>query len=1280
MAEKAVDVSCINKFDGQNYHQWKFQIKCALKAKGVYDVADGTTPKPRDPGETLTAWNKKDALAMFTLTAAMNYSQITLIENCDSAKEILDKLDSVYMQKTEMNKMVVHERFHQYKMDINDSVAQHVAKVENLAKQVKDAGEQISHAAVMTKILSTLPSKFRNVRQAWLSLDESKQTIANLTARLLDEETSLASLEEAETALSTVSFKGKKKPVKKFNGKCYKCHNRGHFAKHCKTKAAPSTSKEQNGGPSTGTTASAFNIESENNVSATDCWIMDSGASAHMCYRREYFSTFELVDNANVILGNNHTLSVKGKGMVRVRKFLNERWYDATINNVLYVPELKKNLFSEGVLTSKGMKIIKEDTKAEIFDKSGLIAIAVRDSSNIYKMMFHTEVVELNVTARESLKLWHERLGHVNIKSLQEMVTKGLVEGVDLSDANNFFCEACAYGKQHQIPFHKTVHQKMQVGEKIYSDVCGPMNTPSVKGSKYFVTFKDDFSGFRCVYFVKHKSDVLNYFKEFARSVKNKFNRQIKVLHTDNGTEYCNHEFKSFLLKEGIQHETTAPYTPQQNGRAERDNRTIIESAKSMIYGAGVARFLWAEAVNTAVYILNRTGTCQAPNSTPFELWHGKKPNMAHVRTFGVEAYVFVPEQKRTKLDPKSKKYILVGYDNESNNYRLFEPSTKKVVISRNVLFNENVKGFVPKPEIFPVSVSDDTMSDEEIHEQRENVPEEQEVENENNQDRNMNIPELRPQRNIQIPRRYEDYILNFAETDVPQSYEAALNSKNSKDWSNAITEELDALHKNETWQLCKLPDKANVIDSKWVFKIKQLQSPDGKHSRFKARLCARGYKQQKGIDYNEVFAPTTRYDSIRVLLAVAAQNHFEMMQFDIKTAFLYGELNEELYMSPPEGLNCEKGLVCKLKKSLYGLKQSPRCWNNKFNSFLTNFGFVQSNADKCIYKGELDGIKVLLILYVDDGIIMSTNMCVINKVLFELQKNFEITISKVKYFVGLEITQNKNDGSIFISQENYIKNVVNRFGLEDANPVSTPGDPHVNLSVDNGPVLKEGEVPYRQCVGSLMFAAIVSRVDIAHSVGVVSRYLNNPTNARWNAVKRILKYLLGTANHGITYKRQVHLDLIGFSDSDYASDCKTRHSTTGYVFKICGGPITWTSKKQTSVCLSTTEAEYVAASQATKEVIWLQELLNDIGEKVNKPTILHIDNQSAIRLIRNPEYHNRTKHIDIRYHFVREKYEEGIITPTYISTTDQEADILTKALPKGNFERIHDLLGLGKQ
>lgn len=578
MADK-IEIGNICKFDGSNYRQWRFQIKCAMKAKGVFMYTDGKVPLPgEEKVKELQEWYKKDAIAMFTLTSSMELSQITLVENCETSNEMLTKLDTVFDQKSELNKMLVHEKFHQYKMATNDSVAQHISKIENLAKQVKESGDTISDAAILTKILNTLPLKFRTVRQAWLSVDEAKQTVANLTARLLDEEASLNVYEEV-TALATMTLKPKSHNTGNKSSKdlsrvsCFNCRKKGHYANKCPEPKKKKTEKSKGYSEN----ATAFNINSEN-FCCEDSWIMDSGASAHVSYRRDFFFELDETKSGTVSLGNNQVLTVNGKGTIKIQKFVDGCWTEGIINNVLYVPDLCRNLFSEGVITStKNMTIVKEGKIATVFLNGKAVAKATREENNLYKMLFRTIICSLNTVKTNSLQQWHERLGHLNIKSIKEMCTKGLVSGVECKDFENFFCDACAFGKQHKAPFKKKQHVKAGLGERIYSDICGPMSEPSVQGSRYYILFKDDFSGFRVGYFIKNKSDAFECFKLFASKIKNKFGTQIKYLHVDNGGEYCNLDFKQFLDKNGIELETTAPYTPEQNARAERDNRTVME-------------------------------------------------------------------------------------------------------------------------------------------------------------------------------------------------------------------------------------------------------------------------------------------------------------------------------------------------------------------------------------------------------------------------------------------------------------------------------------------------------------------------------------------------------------------------------------------------------------------------------------------------------------------------------------------------------------------------------
>lgn len=336
-----------------------------------------------------------------------------------------------------------------------------------------------------------------------------------------------------------------------------------------------------------------------------------------------------------------------------------------------------------------------------------------------------------------------------------------------------------------------------------------------------------------------------------------------------------------------------------------------------------------------------------------------------------------------------------------------------------------------------------------------------------------------------------------------------------------------------------------------------------GEIRRFKARLCARGFKQKEGLDYTETFSPVVQYDFLRVLLAMVAERDLELIQFDVKTAFLYGELTEELFMEVPEGLTVDNAemQVCKLNKSLYGLKQASRCWNQKFSSFLRKFNLEESTADQCIFHGHVEGITVYLALYVDDGLIAAESRGALDTIVHSLCEVFEITLGDTSVFVGLQFKRNRQDCTIFLHQEAYINQLLDKFSMTDAKIANISADPHALLRPAEKDDLLCVKVPFREAIGSLMFLATVSRPDIAFAVNAVSRYLNCYNNSHWQAIKRIFRYLQGTVDLGIMYRSGgSKLQLERYSDADYASDLATRRSTTGYAFILADGLISWAS------------------------------------------------------------------------------------------------------------------------
>lgn len=368
--------------------------------------------------------------------------------------------------------------------------------------------------------------------------------------------------------------------------------------------------------------------------------------------------------------------------------------------------------------------------------------------------------------------------------------------------------------------------------------------------------------------------------------------------------------------------------------------------------------------------------------------------------------------------------------------------------------------------------------------------------------------------------------------------------------------------------------------------------------------------------------------------------------------------------------------MVCKLKKSLYGLKQAPRCWNAVLNDYLKSIGFKQSVADPCVYVKKNNDHLLLVVVYMDDLIIIANTAEEMTKVKESLSVRFKMTdMGKLHYCLGITIEQEGQ--CLWINQKQYISNILVKYGMTEAKTVSTPTDLSVKLQMDDNYSKQVDLVMYQSIVGSLLYAAVATRPDISQAVGVISKFSSRPTKAHLTAAKRILRYLKGTASLAVKYQKSSNGTLIGYADADWAGDSEDRHPTTGNLFLMAGGPISWLSKKQAVIALSTSEAEYVSVSAATQEAVWLRRLLADIQAVPEGLTIIMEDNQGAIGIAKNPIQHARTKHIDIRYHYVREALQEGVISLSYCPTDKMIADLLTKGLPRGRFEILRKAMGM---
>lgn len=487
------------------------------------------------------------------------------------------------------------------------------------------------------------------------------------------------------------------------------------------------------------------------------------------------------------------------------------------------------------------------------------------------------------------------------------------------------------------------------------------------------------------------------------------------------------------------------------------------------------------------------------------------------------------------------------------------------------------------------------------------------------------------------------------------------------------MSEEMRALEKNKTWEIVELPKGKKPVGCKWVFTVKY--NAGGTLERYKARLVAKGYTQTYGIDYQETFAPVAKMNTIRVLLSLATNLDWPLQQFDVKNAFLHGDLEEEVYMEMPPGLEGNASEVCKLRKALYGLKQSPRAWFGRFTKAMVEMKYRQSQGDHTLFiKFSTSGKVTVLIVYVDDIIVTGNDPEEISRLKGHLAKEFEIKdLGKLKYFLGIEVAHSKN--GIFVSQQKYILDLLNETGMLGCKPVDTPIEQNHKLGEANEDVVVDRGV-YQRLVGKLIYLSH-TRPDIAYAVSAVSQFMHSPKEIHLAAVYRILRYLKSTPGKGILFRKNEKMELEAYTDADWAGSVIDRRSTSGYCIFLGGNLVTWRSKKQSVVARSSAEAEFRAMAHGICELLWLKIILTDLGIKWEGTMKLYCDNKSAINIAHNPVQHDRTKHVEVDRHFIKEKLDSGLICTPYVSTEGQLADILTKGLASHSFQTITSKLGM---
>jgi len=1214
--------ACIPKFDG-DYEHWCMLMENLLRSKEYWSVIE-TGWVETTPIEALTAVQKKaleemklkDLKTKNYLFQSIDKSILKTIAQKDIAKQIWESMKIKYQGNARVQRaqlQILRRNFEVLEMKPGEAVTDYFSRVLLVANDMRNLGEDMTNGKIVEKILRTLTENFNYIV---CSIEESNDI-------------NKLSVDELQSSLLVHEQK---------------------FRRH------------------------------------------RSGDDQALRIYDDRFGS-----------RNRGRSSFRGRGRGRGPQVLNK----ATV-------ECFKRLFLEN-----GLAILFKGGFCRIYHpKRGLIIETMMSANIMFILLAETQRALnvprcLQVDSMDLPRLWHKRFGHLSAKGLQLLQQKGMVRGFPHFKVASMTCTECFVGKQRRniIP-KKSIWRASQPLELIHADICGPISPRSNGGKRYMLCFIDDYSRKSWVYLLVEKSEAFQQFKVFHKLVEKEKELPLKCLRTDNGGEFNSKEFIDFCKQNGIKRQLTAAYTPQQNGVAERKNQTMMNMVRCLLADKKMPKSFWPEAVMWSCYVLNRCPSAAVKEVTPQEAWTGLKPTVEHFRVFGCVAHVHIPHEKRGKLDNRSFICILLGYSEETKGYRLYDPIEKRVVVSRDVSFEEEKEwdwgekfqeqilldlewGVHQEGENEGAVETDSGEESEEVSssEGQQSVRENEvtaeiaaEVEVEGNEDVTAVIERGNDEtegRTCHAPAWMTDYVdgEGLSEDEVyvmqmaaedPIYYEEAVKEEK---WVRAMDNEIQSIEKNNTWSLVDLPADVKKIGVKWVYKTKY--NEDGEIAKHKARLVAKGYSQKAGIDYTEVFAPVARMDTVRMIISMAAQKGWKIGQFDVKSAFLHGELCENVYVEQPKGYikRGKEQMVYKLHKALYGLKQAPRAWFHRIEAYFLKEGFQKCESEQTLFTKQGKGGKIVIVsVYVDDLIFTGDDYDMLAEFKSSMLKEFDMSdLGNMHFFLGIEVVQ-REDG-IFICQRKYALEILTKFGMLESNEVSSPIIPGVKISKD-----KDGtpvdETYFKQLVGSLMYLT-ATRPDMMFVTCLVSRYMAKPTNLHLQTIKRALRYLKGTVSYGIYYRKDGNGELRVYTDSDYAGDVEDRKSTSGYVFLLNFGAVSWCSKKQPIVTLSTTEAEFVAAAMCTCQAIWIKRILKELRYNDEYCTRIWCDNSSTIKLSKNPVMHGRSKHIDVRYHFLRNLTKEGLMDLVHCGSRDQLADIMTKPLKAEDFQRLRNSLGV---
>ncbi|PKU78985.1 Retrovirus-related Pol polyprotein from transposon TNT 1-94 [Dendrobium catenatum] len=1270
----------------ENYSIWRLQLHQHFAANGFEGHLSGLVVCPPETAALEhKRWRLIDRNLVSALLSTISSGILPYVISLHTAHDVWTTLER-RLQPTNRSRVIqLKNELHQIRM-ADRTMQQYLDQIKKLVDNIAAAGSKVDTEDIVLYILNGLPASYNSFKTA---IRTSLQPISldDLYSLLSSEEINLQHqlLQDSQQPNSMALYSNRSNyrgRSNKFRGKnynsrsqqvdrqqpspenqttarsqqnrpvCQICGKTGHTAGNCWHR------QNLNYAPPTNSRA----LSAQQHLADTNDWILDSGASSHLTSDNANLQQsvpYNGYDSISIANGSNMSIQNSGQGLLP----LPESQRKLYLKQIYHVPSLNHNLLSVSSLAS-------DNNVSVCFTPNEFIIKSLQDNRVLLRGpklhgLYHikTPIRCNNAVLTKSAStnsLWHARLGHPHSKKLH------LLSKID-PDINNVslnsVCVSCNVSKSHKHFFSLRSSLCNKPFQLVHSDVWGPAPTGSFNGFRYYVIFTDDFTRFTWLYLIHTKDEVLTKFQHLFNLVLNNFNIKIHAIQSDGGGEYNSTAFRKFLDHHGITHRMSCPHTPEQNGVAERKNRHLLDLTRTLMHAANLSLPFWAEAVSTANYLVNRLPSSTIQNQTPYYRLYGRHASYSHLRTFGCLCFPWTKPYAPHKLAPRSQVCIFLGYSSNHKGYRCLQIATNRIYISRHVVFCEHIFPFsssdVPKttdsvPSYMPPSllVPPSTITGSKADQPKDIQP---------------HPMQTRLRSGITKPKQIFNLSAITTDNSTPTTYSEA--SKHSH-WREAMSTEFLALQNQGTWSLVPLPSDKPVIGSKWTFKIKLL--PNGQVDRYKARLVAQGCSQVFGLNFTETFSPVAKMATIRMLITVALNKQWQITQLDITNAFLHGELHDEVYMKQPRGFEDSNhpNHVCKLHKSIYGLRQSPRQWFHKLTSFLQTLGFGFSRADPSLLIFHKNNIHLFVLIYVDDILITGNNPAQIQHTLTQLQAAFKLKqLGDISLFLGIQVI--KTNTGYFLSQSHYAQELLCSAGFVDCKPASTPAPSRPSKSVDDQPYADPKL--FRKLAGSLQYLSI-TRPDIAFTANSICQHMHQPRNSDFQSLKRLLRYIKGSLSFGLPIQTG-QMTLRSYSDADWGADTMDRKSISGFCTFLGPNLISWSVKKQTTVARSSTEAEYRSLSSATSDVLWIRRLAADLGIPQKHPTVIHCDNTSTIALSNNPVFHARTKHIELDYHFISDHIRNNNISITHICTTDQIADILTKALPVGRFQFLRSKL-----